>query len=88
MFFFIISFPPLLYRWDIIIVSFFIVSLGLKVNIRVLLIVMIIGSHGEGKMSTHCIPGIVLGAVCALPKILQSRNVKEGNIVESKLKCI
>lgn len=38
---------------------------------------MIIGSHGEGKMNIYYFPGIVLGAVHALLKILQWRNVKD-----------
>lgn len=72
------------YYW----VSFFIVSLGLKVNVRVVLIVMIIGSHREEEMNTWYMSGIVLSAVQALPQILQSRNVKDGHVVENKLKCI
>lgn len=71
------------YYW----VSFFIVSLGLKVNVRVVLIVMIIGSHREEEMSTWYMSGIVLSAIQALPQILQPRNVKDGHIVENKLKC-
>ena len=56
-------------------VSFFIVSLSLKVNIKVVLI--IISSHGEGKTNIHSFPGIALGVVHALLKILQWRNVKD-----------
>lgn len=54
------------YYW----VSFFIVSLDLKVNVRVVLIVMITGSHREEEMNTCDMPGIVLSAVYALPQIL------------------
>ena len=56
-------------------VSFFIVSLSLKVNIKVVLI--IISSHGEGETNIHSFPGIALGVVHALLKILQWRNVKD-----------
>lgn len=40
-------------------VSFFIVSLDLKVKVKVILIVMIIGSHGERKVGTCYMPGII-----------------------------
>lgn len=73
------------YYW----VSFFIVGLGLKVNVRVVLIVMIIGSHREEEeMNTFCMPGIVISAVYALPQILQLRKVKNRHIDENKLKCL
>lgn len=49
---------------------------------------MIIGSHREEEMNTWYMSGIVLSAVQALPQILQSRNVKDGHVVENKLKCI
>lgn len=68
--------------------SFFIVSLGLKVNVRVVLTVMIIGSLGEGKMRTHYMPYIVLDVIHTLPKILQPRHVEDGNITENKFTCI
>lgn len=58
-------------------VSFFIVSLSLKVNIKVVFIIMIISSHGEGKTNIHSFLGIALGVVHALLKILQRRNVKD-----------
>lgn len=66
-------------------VSFFIVSLGLKVNDRVILTVMIIGSCGDGKMNTRSMPSSALGAVCALPQIPQSGNAKDRHVAESKL---
>lgn len=71
----IISFPH--YCTDGILSFIFIISLSLKVNIRVVLIIMIIGSHGKGKMNIYYFSGIVLGAVHALLKILQWRNVKD-----------
>lgn len=47
---------------------------------------MIIGSHGEEKMSTCYMSGIVLGLAHALLKILQSRNVNDGHRIKNKLK--
>lgn len=40
-----------------------VVSFGLKVKVKVILIVMTIGSHGERKMGTCYMSGIVLGVV-------------------------
>lgn len=45
-----------------------IVSFGLKVKVKVILIVLIIGSHGERKIGTCYMSGIVLGVVQHSPK--------------------
>lgn len=45
-----------------------IVIFGLKVKVKVILIVLIIGSHGERKIGTCYTSGIVLGVVQHSPK--------------------